>query len=137
MDKKFIFAVVFISLIFIIVGYIFVGSSTKNKKRNNSLLIPKDNQIVFYYGETCPHCREVEEWMKKNKIEEKIKIEKKEVWSNQANAQELSLVAQKCNLNPNNIGVPFLYSDGKCYIGTPAVKKAIEEKIRDKRNIKR
>jgi len=94
----------------------------------NENILPSSKEIVFYYGITCPHCKEVEQWMKEKKIEEKIKVIKKEVYQNRANQQELSYVAQKCNLNPSMIGVPFLYSDGQCFIGTPDVEKKLAEK---------
>lgn len=129
MDKKIILTTVLISVIILIFSYILVSSAGKKEEKNSqSSILPSKEKIIFYYGNTCPHCAEVEEWMKKEKIEEKIKIEKKEVYQNQANAQELSLVAQNCGLDPKAIGVPFLYADGKCYIGTPEVEKVLKEK---------
>jgi glutaredoxin len=133
MDKKIIYTTVFLSLIILIFGYIFVDSFNKKKTKSvsqvvNEKILPSPNQIVFYYGITCPHCKEVERWMKEKKIEEKIKVIKKEVFQNRANQQELSYVAQKCNINPSMIGVPFLYSDGQCFIGTPDVEKKLAEK---------
>lgn len=125
MDKKIIFTVGVFSLIILILGYIVFGSQNK---KNKEIKIPKKNEIVYYYGETCPHCKEVKKWMEKNKIKEKIKIEEKEVWNNQDNAQELNEVAKKCGLNTSSIGVPFLYADEKCFIGTPNVIKILEEK---------
>jgi glutaredoxin len=129
MDKKIIYTTVFVSLIILIFGYILIDSfNKKNTSLVNENTLPSPNQIVFYYGITCPHCKEVEQWMKEKKIEEKIKVIKKEVYQNQANQQELSYVAQKCNLNPSMIGVPFLYTDGQCFIGTPDVEKKLAEK---------
>jgi len=129
MDKKIIYTTVFLSLIILIFGYILIDSfNKKNTSLVNENTLPSPNQIVFYYGITCPHCQEVERWMKEKKIEEKIKVIKKEVYQNQANQQELSYVAQKCNLNPSMIGVPFLYTDGQCFIGTPDVEKKLAEK---------
>jgi glutaredoxin len=133
MNKKIIYTTVFVSLIILIFGYILVDSFNKKKttpvgQSVNENIIPSSKQIVFYYGITCPHCQEVEEWMKEKKIEEKIKVIKKEVYQNRANQQELSYVSQKCNLNPSMIGVPFLYTDGQCFIGTPDVEKKLAEK---------
>lgn len=134
MDKKIIFSTVLISLIFLILGYIVLSSSTKKQQQKSSSLLPKKEEIVFYYGNTCPHCADVEEWMKQNKVDEKLKIVKKEVYQNQANAQELEYVAQSCGFSLQNIGVPFLYTDGQCYIGTPDVIKKIKEKMDGKKN---
>lgn len=92
----------------------------------------KEGELVFYYGNTCPHCKDVEEWMKQNNVEEKIKVVKKEVYDNRANALELSKVAQKCGLNTNSIGVPFLYTpEGKCLIGTPDIINYFSKKIKE------
>ena len=87
-----------------------------------------DNDPIFFYGNTCPHCEDVEEWMKVNKIEKKIKIVKKEVYDDSENAQELSLAAQSCGLDANNIAVPFLYAENKCYIGTPDIVSYLSQR---------
>ena len=130
MDKKIIWTTVIVSLVMVILGYIVIDSLSKKKMPVN---LPLKNSLVLYYGLTCPHCKEVEEWMKKNKIEEKIKVEKKEVWYNKENAAELQEVAKFCSLDPTSIGVPFLWADGKCYIGTPDVEKVLTEKLKSKK----
>jgi glutaredoxin len=134
MDKKIILTTILFSVVVLILGYVVVGSMQNKNNQNNSTTInlPSKEKIVFYYGITCPHCKDVEEWMKKNKVEEKIKIEKKEVYQNQKNNQELEEVAKSCGLNTMMIGVPFLYTDGKCYIGTPEVIKVLSDKSKIK-----
>lgn len=130
MDKKFIAPAIIVSLVILILGWVLTGSFEKKDQKN--LKLPSKNSVVFYYGITCPHCREVEEWMKKNKIEEKIKIEKKEVYQNQNNAKELEKVAEVCGLNTASIGVPFLWAEGKCFMGTPEVIRSLETKLKVK-----
>jgi len=81
-----------------------------------------DNNPIFFCGNTCPHCEDVEEWMKENKIEEKIEIVKKEVYDDKTNALELARIAKSCGMDTSTIGVPFLYApEGKCLIGTPDI----------------
>ena len=130
MSKKLILTTVLISLVILILGYIIVDSL--NKKNQITVKVPPKNSIVYYYGLTCPHCQELDKWIKENKIEEKVKFEKKEVWYNRENAAELQKVAQFCGLDPSSIGVPFLWADGKCYIGTPDVEKILSEKSKIK-----
>jgi glutaredoxin len=130
MDKKIVWTTVIVSLVMVILGYIVIDSLSKKKTPVN---LPQKNSLVLYYGLTCPHCKEVEEWMKKNKVDEKIKIEKKEVWYNQENAAELQEVAKFCGLDPTSIGVPFLWADKKCYIGTPDVERILAEKLKMKK----
>jgi len=89
------------------------------------------NMLIFFYGNTCPHCEDVEEWMVENKIEEKVKIVKKEVYDNRQNSLELVRAAKYCGLDTNNIGVPFLYAEGRCLIGAPEIINYLIEKTKD------
>lgn len=79
------------------------------------------SSIVYYYGEECPHCKDVMKFLEENKIAEKVKFEKKEVWHNTANAREMDAKVKICGLDKKSVGVPFLFADGKCFIGTPDV----------------
>ena len=112
MKNKLITTSLLIAAVLILLGVIITGS--QDKKVNNS--------VIFFYGNTCPHCAEVEKWMEENKVADKIKVDKKEVYENSQNALELTEVARSCGLPTDNIGVPFLYADGKCFIGTPNVE---------------
>ena len=98
---------------------------TVTKEQETSSNIDFENiegEIVYYYGSGCSHCLGVNEFLEKNDIISKVNFVKKEVWNNKDNASELSEVAQECGINPGSIGVPFLFADGKCYIGGPDVE---------------
>ncbi len=41
------------------------------------------NEIVYYYGDGCPHCANVEQFVKDNRIDEKVSYVKKEVFNNE------------------------------------------------------
>lgn len=77
--------------------------------------------IVYYYGGECPHCKDVMKFLEENKIAEKVSFEKKEVWHNPANSREMDAKVRICGLDKKQVGVPFLFADGKCFIGTPDV----------------
>lgn len=114
-------------LILFILGLIsFVVFGSKNKSPTK---VANNQTPTFFYGNTCPHCADVEKWMKENKVEEKIEIVKKEVYENKQNAKELESAATACKLPTDSIGVPFLFVEGKCYIGSPEVIKYLSEKI--------
>ena len=101
-----------------------IETKTPDEVKNNG-------DPIFYYGNTCHHCADVEEWMKENKLEEKVKVIKKEVYDNRTNAFELSQVAQRCGISTNSIGVPFLYTpEGKCLIGTLDIIDYFSEKLK-------
>lgn len=74
--------------------------------------------IILFYGDGCPHCKIVDDFISQNKIEDKVKFTRLEVWYNKNNQKVIQQVAQKCGINANSIGVPFLF-DGisKCYVG--------------------
>ncbi|MCX6791478.1 MAG: hypothetical protein NT149_00345 [Candidatus Gottesmanbacteria bacterium] len=115
------------ALIIIIVGLLaFIAIGSKGK--TTSSVHPQTAVPVFFYGNTCPHCAEVETWMKDNNVGEKVTITKKEVYDNQQNADEMILAAKSCGLPTDSIGVPFLYAEGKCFIGTPDVMNYLSAK---------
>jgi len=84
-------------------------------------VIPKTNVILFY-GRECPHCQEVEDFLQKNKVAEKIAFDSIEVWHNKDNAELLLSKARACSLADEDVGVPFLYANGKCLVGTQPVE---------------
>lgn len=85
--------------------------------------------IIFYYGQECPHCHVVLKYISDNKIDEKIKINSLEVYHNTTNQKELSNLSRICpeiKDSSGGIGVPVAYfvKDSKCLIGdTPIIDK--------------
>lgn len=86
------------------------------------------SSTIYFYGEECPHCKDVLAFFDKNDIYNKVDFVKKEVWHNKKNGEELRTAALKCGMNPSNIGVPFVFSEGKCYMGGPDVINFFSEK---------
>lgn len=84
---------------------------------------------VLYYGNTCPHCEIVEEWLVTNDVASKMTFSNKEVYDNRENAAELTKVAVSCGLDANSIGVPFLYAEGQCLIGSPDIINYFAQKL--------
>ncbi len=83
--------------------------------------------IVYYFGRECPHCVNVQKFLDENKVAEKVMFTKKEVWHNVENAKELDVKAEECGLEKENVGVPFLYANGKCFIGEIEVKNFFQK----------
>lgn len=73
--------------------------------------------LTLYYGQECPHCANLEAFIQSNKLDEVVKIERKEVYHNERNSFEMGKTAQKCGLTGDSLGVPFLYDGAKCYVG--------------------
>ena len=86
------------------------------------------NQIILFYGDGCPHCAIVEEYINKNNVQNKISFTQKEVYYNQSNAKELETKAKICGLPTNSIGVPFLWNGDKCLIGDQDIINFFKQK---------
>jgi len=98
------------------------GSSTTDQ--NSFGPNARQTDIILFYGNTCPHCKKVEDFINQNGIRDKIIFQNLEVYDNKANQ---SLMLQKFDLckdlQPSDKGgVPFLYSSEKCVVGdTPVI----------------
>jgi len=73
-------------------------------------------KMTLFYSDTCPHCKNVSDFIEKNNLKTKIDFDEKEV-SNQDNVQALLAVVQTCELPQDNIGVPFLWTGSECLSG--------------------
>jgi hypothetical protein len=49
------------------------------------------------------------------------------VWHNKKNLNELQKRAGECSI-AEDVGVPFVWSEGKCFIGGPDAEKFFKEK---------
>ena len=108
-------------LLVILAGFLFWGFQTGFFSNIFSgpvkpVVIPEG--IILFYGEGCPHCKNVDEFITQNKITDKVKFANLEVWSNKDNQIILGEVALKCGINSGSVGVPLLYDgNSKCHIG--------------------
>lgn len=73
--------------------------------------------VILFFGQECKHCARVEEFIKNNKIDEKIKINRREVLHNQENASLLAKTAKKCGITDSELAVPLVWDGDKCYQG--------------------
>jgi len=85
----------------------------------------ENDEAILYYGNGCPHCAEVEEFIQKNNLD--IEIEKKEIYQNTENAEEFNKTCDKENISLMDRGVPFLYAEGQCFIGDKQIISYLQE----------
>ncbi len=88
---------------------------------------PTASDIVLFYGKECPHCQDLAKFIEEKKIAEKVGFDSLEVWHNKANSDVMLERAQECGFAKEQLGVPFLYAKGKCYIGGPDVEKFLTQ----------
>jgi glutaredoxin len=139
MDKK----ILAVTVLFLAVSVSAVIILAKNNNNRADLANVGNNAsqekagrepIILFYGDGCPHCAKVEEYLSKNNIKDKISFEEKEVYYNQSNAKELAEKAKICGLATNSIGVPFLWDGEKCYIGDKDVIKFFKQAGKQAKN---
>jgi glutaredoxin len=124
---------IFVTLIFAaIFGTVFLlKGEAPGKEADVKGAVFEKEELVYYYGSTCPHCSEVSAWIEAEKIKEKLpSLKKREVYQNEANNKMLEQAAIECGLDPTAIGVPFVYDNGKCYVGSIEAKEILKKKSR-------
>ena len=127
--KKPIFAILIIA---VLAGGFFLIFRQKSSQNSPEVKGNSNSSVILFYGETCPHCKKVEEWLEENpEIEKKSGIVKKEVYYNQENSRQLGEKAKECQINEaQGIGVPFLYAEGKCIVGDQPIIDFLSQKYR-------
>ena len=95
-----------------------------NKKDN----VVENSQIILFYGDGCPHCEIVDEYINENNIEDKAPFIRKEVYNNKENTDELVLKAEACGIPTESIGIPFLWDGSKCYVGDKEIIEFFKSK---------
>ncbi len=85
------------------------------------------SDVVLYFGQECPHCKDVDKFIVDNQIEQKVIFAEREVWHNVDNQAEMDEKIMECALDKNKVGVPFLFIRGKCYIGVADVEKQFKK----------
>jgi len=116
------------------------NTKTSSVQDNPSKDLYKDSPIydnpdlIFYWGNGCPHCENVEKWLKENNSDAKIKVNYKEVYYNSKNQSELSETVKKyCpNLMENGgVGVPVGFNPitQKCIQGDVPIIEFLSTKL--------
>lgn len=127
MNKNLIIAII---VLVIIVGAGAYFLAPKKPQANLS-------ETILFFGDGCPHCANVEKFIVENKVEDKIKITRKEVPFNgktsselKDNAQLLGQLAIKCNISTDKIGIPFLWNGSSCVVGDTDIIKFFKEETK-------
>lgn len=117
-------ALIIVAVVVILGGLIWWKNSPKNSAPPQS----NTDGIVLYFGDTCPHCKVVAQYIQDNKIKEKVNFTEKEVYNDAKNSKELVERAKTCGLATDSIGVPFLWDGQKCILGQDDVINFFKQK---------
>jgi glutaredoxin len=88
-----------------------------------------NSDLIYFYGNGCSHCANVEKFFEENKITEKVSFQQKEVFSNTQNAQLFAEKAKICNIPLETAGVPLLWDGSKCLMGEQDIINFFKQKI--------
>jgi thiol-disulfide isomerase/thioredoxin len=119
--KHFPLAIAIITIVIIVAGVFLLSKGTSQK---NSNFPPQNYQ--YFWGTTCPHCKNVEQFLSSWEKKDAVKIDKYEVYENNTNANLLLQTGKLCNLESSQLGaVPLLVTPkGECFIGdSPIIEK--------------
>lgn len=108
-------------ILMIILAVVVLGGASflifKNEKEEVQKTIDS-SEMIFFYGQGCPHCVNVEKFLEENaSVEEKVKFEKLEVWKSKENARLMTERARNCGLSEKELGVPLFWDGSKCLVG--------------------
>ncbi len=102
-------------LIIILVVIIFFGGLVLLGRLTNKANVPT---MILFYGDTCSHCKNVDDYIKANNVHQKLKFRELEVFNNQNNAALLAQTAKQCGFDmTSGVGVPFFFDGAKCLQG--------------------
>jgi len=134
MNQKIIIPTILFIVVLIFSFFALSQEKDKNQISTNETVAEENqsaDQIILFYGDGCPHCAIVEEYIKENSVDDKISFAQKEVYYNQNNAKELEAKAKICGLPTNSIGVPFLWDGEKCLIGDQDIINFFKKKTNE------
>lgn len=118
----------------LIIGFVLIGTFLVMSKPPINQDIYENPDLVFYWGDGCPHCETVQKWLADNNQQNILKINSKEVYKNQNNSKELlNTVNQYCPelKGDSGIGVPTAFDPvgQKCFQGSDEIIKFLSDKL--------
>jgi len=76
------------------------------------------SKMILFFGDTCPHCKNVENYIAANNVKDRLSFQELEVYNNASNASLLGEKAKQCGFDTSNgVGVPFFFDGKNCLQG--------------------
>lgn len=83
--------------------------------------------VTLYYGQGCPHCQAVVDYLAGNGAAGNVSLQQKEVFHNQENLEELKRKASLAGIPDEFIGVPLLCEGDSCLVGEEEIINFFEQ----------
>ncbi len=124
--KRFPLLVGLVSILIIIGGALIFSNDSDSNSDTTPPNLP--DSYEYYWGEGCPHCANVEDFLSAWENRDRVQIDKKEVYKDQGNIDLFKSRAEYCNLPNNQVGVPFLFTpEGECVVGDTPIINLFEQ----------
>lgn len=82
-----------------------------------------DKDILFFYGQGCPHCAKVEDYFNKQDAYDNYPIAKKEIYNSPDNAAEFNQIMDNLDVPLTKRGVPTIVMGTYYMIGEEEIQK--------------
>ena len=100
------------------------ASGSQEREAANFKIEPKET--VFFWGQGCSHCENVEKFFTENgNLDQKLNIKKIEVFQNKEARKLFADKIKECGLD--SLGVPMLYKGGKCLQGDAPIIEELKK----------
>ena len=111
--KKKLFAIMLIALACVV-------STPREHSRTGQAFAQGKNTVHFFYGKGCPHCEQVEGYLRQYTRQFNLDVKRYEVWYDTANRNKLIAMAKERGKSVN--GVPTLIAGREVYTGSNQAK---------------
>jgi len=112
MKKNLLIAIIIVA---ILIAGIFILSKKSVQTAPRPLPV---GEYEYYWGNGCPHCTNVANFLNSWENSDKVTLQKMEVWSDPNNAKLMEERYTYCKIDRSQMGVPLLFTpEGKCFAG--------------------
>ncbi len=75
----------------------------------------------YFYADSCPHCVVVNEYIRDNKVRQKLYFITQNAGTDQYSVNLLHSIGKRCAINEADLAVPLFWDGQKCYLGEEGV----------------
>lgn len=88
-------------------------------------------EIIIFYGSTCPHCKDLNDYIVAKELDKLVPLQHLEVYKNNSNKELMWQKLEQCkDISANDKGsVPFMYAPDKCLIGSTPIEDYLKNKV--------
>ena len=104
-------------------GQVAGTTTTNSNSTDREVISTASAEIIYFYSETCPHCKVVKKFILDNDIDKMLPLQYREV-NDKTNQALFNEKQNQCKdlSDEDKGGVPFMYTPEKCIIGdTPII----------------